>query len=176
MHASQRFSTRAALIIASLALSHTVVLAQQAPSPSTEAVAARASAVLPDDASTPAPTESTSTAPAAPTVSAALSPWRSTPLRLGLYSTFAALQGLDTVTTLRAIHRNQAREANPLMAGLTRHSTAFIATKAAIAASTIYLMHRLSKDHPKAAVWLAVALNAGYSTVVISNYHQLASR
>lgn len=182
MQASQRVSTRVALIVASLALSPAAVFAQQAAPSVGDVVAERTIAALPDDATSPAPTAITPAVPGAHSVPAlrhvptALSRWRSTPLKLGLYGTFAALQGLDAVTTLQAIDRNQARELNPLMAGLTEHPAAFIATKGAIALSTIYLVHRLSKDHPKTAVWLAVALNAGYSTIVISNYRQLASR
>ena len=155
MRASQRLSTRIALVTACLALSYTAVSGQQAPPPA-EIVAERTAIALPDDAPVPA-----SIAPVVPIGAPALSPWRSTPLKLGLYGTFAVLQALDTVTTLQALRDDRSRELNPLMAGLTSHPAAFIATKGAIAFSTLYLVHKISKDHPKAAIWLTLAINAG---------------
>jgi uncharacterized protein DUF5658 len=67
-----------------------------------------------------------------------------------LYVSFAALQLLDIHSTLRAPDFG-AREANPLVTGLLASPAAFVATKAVVTTSLIYMSERLRRRHPRTA-------------------------
>jgi hypothetical protein len=86
-----------------------------------------------------------------------------------LYVSFAALQALDAHSTLRALNAGAA-EANPLMGGLAGKPAALVATKAAVAASTIYLADKVRVKNRTAAIALMAALNALYASIVVHNY------
>lgn len=96
-------------------------------------------------------------------------PARSRGVLLPLYVSFTALQALDAHSTLRALDAG-ATEANPLMGGMARTPAAFVAVKAGLAASTIYLVEKIRVKHRGAAIVLMAALNSLYATVVAHNY------
>ena len=97
-------------------------------------------------------------------------------LRLGMFATFAALQALDTVSTLQVTRVAGVREANPLMAGLVGRPTAFIAVKAASTSAVGAILHHVSRRRPKAALVALSAINVGCALVVASNYTHLTRR
>ena len=86
-----------------------------------------------------------------------------------LYVSFAALQLLDIHSTLRAPDFG-AREANPLVTGLLASPAAFVATKAVVTTSLIYMSERLRRRHPRTAVLMMIGLNSAYAVVVARNY------
>ena len=85
----------------------------------------------------------------------------------GLYAGFITLQALDTSYTLRSVPL-LAREANPLMRGVTKYPAAFVALKAGLTIGAIMNAERLWKeDHRVAAIVLMAASN-GLMAVVVS--------
>ena len=103
------------------------------------------------------------------TVAAPQTGWSAPALHISLATGFASLQTLDTITTLHSVHGGTAVEANPVMGGLAQHPAAFVGVKAGLTTATILSMRSLSKNHPKAAVLMLIALNAGSAFVVRSN-------
>jgi hypothetical protein len=91
-----------------------------------------------------------------------------------LYASTVAMQVLDVHSTLRAFNAG-AVEGNPAMAGITGNRAAFVATKAAVAAASIWAAHKLSKRNKVAAVVTLVAVNSAYAMIVSHNY-RLAGR
>jgi hypothetical protein len=85
-----------------------------------------------------------------------------------LYVGFGVLQALDAQTTFQALERGGV-ERNPLLAPLADRPAALIAVKAASTAGTVYLLERLRKRSPRAALVTAAAINAAYVTIVASN-------
>lgn len=72
----------------------------------------------------------------------------------------------DLVTTLQAIHDGRASEANPLM----RHGAAgMIAMKAGTTAAEAYLLEKMAKDHPKAALITALTLGGIGTALAVHN-------
>ena len=98
----------------------------------------------------------------------------STPLLKSMYATTAVMQALDLHSTLRAFKAG-AVEANPLMAGITKNRIAFVATKAAVAASTMIAARQIAKRSKVGAVITMVAINSAYAMIVNHNY-KLARR
>lgn len=96
------------------------------------------------------------------------------PILLPLYISYAALNGLDADSTLRAV-RAGASEANPLMSPFAGNTTATIAVKAGFAAVTIAGIEKLRKKHPRAAIVFMVIATSAYAIVAAHNY-QLAQR
>lgn len=86
-----------------------------------------------------------------------------------LYATTATMQALDVHSTMRAIDRG-AVEANPLMGGLVNNRPAFIATKAAVAAGTIFAAREVAKRNKVAAAITLIAINSAYAFVAHHNY------
>jgi uncharacterized protein DUF5658 len=86
-----------------------------------------------------------------------------------LYVSFAALQALDVHSTMRALDGG-AVEGNPLMRGVAHQPAALIGVKAAGAASTIWLAHRMSKRSKAGAFVVMAAVNSAYAMVVAHNY------
>ena len=86
-----------------------------------------------------------------------------------LYATTAVMQMLDVDSTMKSLRRG-AIETNPLMSGLVSNRAAFAATKAGIAAATIYAAHHIAKDNKVAAVITLVAINSAYAMIVKNNY------
>lgn len=74
----------------------------------------------------------------------------------------------DAASTLKGL-RQGAREANPLMGGLTRHPGALIALKGVQGVGMTWLLHQGAKAHPRLAFWTAVGLNAGQAMIIWHN-------
>jgi uncharacterized protein DUF5658 len=104
------------------------------------------------------------------------SKWSAAPLQIGGYATYAALQVLDVTSTLQALKSPGAREANPMMAGLVDHPSAFIAVKSATTLALLASLRQFSKTHPKASVLVMAAVNSGYACIVTSNFHNASGR
>jgi hypothetical protein len=91
-----------------------------------------------------------------------------------LYASMATLQGLDAVSTWKALAAG-GREANPLVAPLVGSPAMLLALKAGVTGSMIYASERLWRQNRKAAVLLLVGTNVGYA-VVVSHNLALAAR
>ena len=94
---------------------------------------------------------------------------RTSALLFSLFASTAAMQALDVHSTMTALNQG-AVEANPLMKGLARNKTAFIAMKAGVAASTILATRNMAKRNKVAAIATMVAINSAYAMVVRHNY------
>lgn len=92
-----------------------------------------------------------------------------------LYVSTAAMQALDMHSTLQAFKAG-AVEGNPLMGGITKNRGAFMATKAAVAASTILAARQIAKRNKVAAVVTMVAINSAYAMIVSHNYKLARAR
>jgi hypothetical protein len=86
-----------------------------------------------------------------------------------LYATTALMQALDIHSTYRALNAG-AIEGNPAMGRLTSNPGAFIATKAAVAAGSIWAANRIAKKNKVAAIVTLVAVNSAYAMIVSHNY------
>jgi uncharacterized protein DUF5658 len=86
-----------------------------------------------------------------------------------LYISAATLQMLDVHSTHRALSSGYT-EGNPMMAGIASNTAAFVAVKAATAATTIWVSEKLRKRNRAAAIGLMVAVNVATATVVAHNY------
>jgi hypothetical protein len=95
-------------------------------------------------------------------------------LMTSLYATTALMQALDVHSTLSAIKAG-AVEANPIMGRLSGNPGALVASKAAVAAVSIWAAHKISKKNKVAAVVTLVAVNSAYAMIVSHNY-RLARR
>jgi hypothetical protein len=91
------------------------------------------------------------------------------PLLLSLYASTAITQALDVHSTLQALKMG-ATEANPLVANIVDNRGAFIATKMAVAAGTIFAARQIAKKNKAMAVVSLVAINSVYAYVVNHNY------
>ena len=56
------------------------------------------------------------------------------------------------------------------MSGVTKHRGAFMATKAAVAAGTVFAVQRIAKRNKVAAILTGIAINSAYAMVVRHNY------
>jgi hypothetical protein len=86
-----------------------------------------------------------------------------------LYASTAVMQALDMHSTLQAFKAG-AVEANPLMKDITRNRGAFVAVKAAVAASTMLAARQIAKRSKIGAVVTMVAVNSAYAMIVSHNY------
>ena len=102
-------------------------------------------------------------------ISGAASRFGARALMTSLYASTATMQLLDVHSTFKALDRG-AIEVNPLMSGLVQNRAAFITTKAAMAAVTIYAANKMAKHNKVAAVLTLVAMNSAYAMVVSNNY------
>jgi hypothetical protein len=91
-------------------------------------------------------------------------------LMTSLYASTATMQVLDVHSTFKAVDRG-ATEVNPMMSGLVANRAAFVTTKVAMAAATIYAASRVAKHNKMAAVVTLVAMNSAYAMIVSNNYH-----
>lgn len=94
---------------------------------------------------------------------------RTSGILTSLYAATAVMQALDVHSTLKALDAG-AVEANPVMSGVTKNRGAFMATKAAVAAGTVFAVQRIAKRSKIAAVVTAVAINGAYAMIVRNNY------
>ena len=99
----------------------------------------------------------------------------SSSLLASLYATTAVMQALDVHSTLLAIKAG-AVEGNPLMSGVVNNRGAFLATKAAVAASTILAARQIAKKSRIGAIVTMVAVNSAYAMIVRHNYSLAARR
>ena len=88
---------------------------------------------------------------------------------LPLYASAAIMQALDVHSTLQVLNRGGG-EGNPMLQGLVANRPAFIAAKAAVAASTIYAVSRIAKRSKVGAIVTTMAINSVYAMVVSHNY------
>jgi hypothetical protein len=109
----------------------------------------------------------------APRIVIAPQPRRRPSVLTPLYLSFAALQGLDVATTMRALNGG-AVEANPAMAPVVKSPAVFIGVKALTSAAMIASTEQLWKHHRTAAVLTMVGANVGYSLVVAHNARVLS--
>jgi hypothetical protein len=89
-----------------------------------------------------------------------------------LEASFAALQVLDAVSTLKAIDRGHS-EQNPLMRGLVDRPAAFLAVKAGATVTTLWLVHRVARQNTLAAILTLAAIDSGYAMLVSRNLQAL---
>ncbi len=94
---------------------------------------------------------------------------RSSALLFSLYASTAAVQALDVHSTMTALNQG-AVESNPLMEGVVRNKTAFIAMKAGVAAATILATRHMARRNRIAAIATVVAINSAYAMVMRHNY------
>ncbi len=80
----------------------------------------------------------------------------------------AALQGLDTYTTMSALKLG-AVEANPMMRGAVRNPGVFIAVKASMTAATIFAAQKMWPTNKVAAIAVLAVSNGVMATVVAHN-------
>jgi hypothetical protein len=91
------------------------------------------------------------------------------PALLGpLYATYVGLQAADGYLTWTAVHHGAA-EQNVIVAPIAGNAYGLLGLKVGLSVATILLIERLRHDHPRAAVWMMVALNSGMSWVVWQN-------
>jgi hypothetical protein len=86
-----------------------------------------------------------------------------------LYASTAVMQALDMHSTLQAFKAG-AVEGNPLMTGIVKNRAAFMATKAAVAASTMLAARQIAKKSKIGAVVTMIAINSAYAMIVQHNY------
>jgi hypothetical protein len=133
---------------------------------------------MPGDATVPAitPVAAETPGPVGPAVAPAAVLERGRTSRLlPLYASTALLQALDVHSTLQVISRGGG-EGNPLLQGVVSNRGAFVAAKAAVAASTIYAASRIARHSKIGAFVTLVGLNSAYAFVVSHNYklaHQM---
>jgi Domain of unknown function (DUF5658) len=90
-------------------------------------------------------------------------------LRVGMYVSFATLQALDGISTLKALDAG-GREANPMMSRVVGSPAGLFAVKAATTAATVLLSERLAKHNEVASFVMMAVLNTGYAAIVAHNY------
>lgn len=88
---------------------------------------------------------------------------------LPLYASTALMQALDVHSTLQVLSHGGG-EGNPMLQGVVSNRPAFIAAKAAVAASTIYAASRIAKHSKVGAIITLVGLNSVYAMVISHNY------
>ena len=93
----------------------------------------------------------------------------SSSLLTSLYVSTAVMQVLDVHSTLLAFKAG-AVEGNPLMKDIANNRGAFVATKAAVAATTILAARQIAKKSRIGAVITMVAVNSAYAMIVRHNY------
>jgi hypothetical protein len=86
-----------------------------------------------------------------------------------LYVTFAALQAVDAITTLRALQKPGLREANPLVRPFARNVPAMVILKGASTTVTVMAVEKLWRRNRVAAVATMVGINAAYGIIVSHN-------
>jgi hypothetical protein len=88
---------------------------------------------------------------------------------LPIYAATAVMQALDVHSTMQVLNRGGG-EGNPMLQGLVSNKPAFMAAKAAVAASTIYAASRIARHSKIGAIVTLVGLNSIYAMVISHNY------
>lgn len=87
---------------------------------------------------------------------------------LPLYTGLAALQAIDGYQTWSTV-RTGGVELNPLLSPIGGNPYGVAALKAAGTTATIVVVDRLRRRHPRAALVMMIAIDAGMSAVVVRN-------
>jgi hypothetical protein len=94
---------------------------------------------------------------------------RFSPTLQSLYVTTAFVQGLDAVSTFKAMDHG-AVEANSLVKPFASSRPAFVALKVGMAAAFIYQGHQMSKRHKIGAIITLTVINSVYAAIAMNNY------
>jgi uncharacterized protein DUF5658 len=105
----------------------------------------------------------------APVAAPRTAPSQRPPALVPLYVSFAALQGLDIHSTLRAAAFG-GREANPIVGGMLGSPAAFVAAKVGMTAGIYLVSERLWKRNKAASIATMIALDSVYAGIVAHNY------
>ncbi len=92
-----------------------------------------------------------------------------------LYAGSALLQGYDAYSTLAALKRGGV-EANPLMAGLTKHPAAFVGLKAGMAAMSIMAAEKMWKNNNRVGSIVTMAISNSVMAMVAANNARVLGR
>lgn len=95
---------------------------------------------------------------------------RISPIMQSLYVSTAVVQGLDALSTFKALHAG-AVESNSIVQPFASNRPAFVAVKAAMATAFIYEGHQLSKGHKIRAIVVLGLINSVYTGISLHNYH-----
>ena len=85
-----------------------------------------------------------------------------------LYATTVGLQAYDAYSTLTVL-KNGGVEANPVMKGITKNPTAFVALKAGVAAMSIMAAEKMWKDHNKVGAIVTMLASNGFMAYVAAH-------
>jgi hypothetical protein len=85
-----------------------------------------------------------------------------------LYTSFAGLTAADGYLTWRAVHRG-AVETNRFVAPIAGDAAGLSGLKVATGAVTLLAVEQLRRDHPRAAMWMMIAVNGTMTSVVWHN-------
>jgi hypothetical protein len=96
-------------------------------------------------------------------------------LIIGLLN-YGVASGIDTIQTVKCLSTHQCLEANPIFQPITTSKPLLITTKATLTTTSILVLWKARRTHPKLAIWGTMGLMVGQSIVVISNYKQLQKR
>lgn len=86
-----------------------------------------------------------------------------------LYGTFALLQAMDAITTVKALNQPGVRETNPIVRPFARNVPAMVVLKSASTVVTVAAVEKLWRRNRTAAVATMVGINIAYGVVVSHN-------
>lgn len=95
-------------------------------------------------------------------------------LLIPLYGSFTTLTASDAYLIWRILHRGDV-EQNPMAQPLTNNGYVWMAAKAVTTAVLIASTEGLRREHPRAALWTMVFVNAGMAWVVWHNERSLGA-
>ena len=88
---------------------------------------------------------------------------------LAIYAAYGMLQVLDVHSTLRALD-HRAAEANPLIRSIVSSPAGLIALKTASTTGILYLVERVRRKNPTAALVFSIVASSVQAYVVAHNY------
>jgi uncharacterized protein DUF5658 len=86
-----------------------------------------------------------------------------------MYLSFGVLQGLDIVSTQKALRRGGV-EGNPLISTMVGSTAALVAVKASAGVAVVLATEHMWKRNRVAAIATAIAINSAYVTIVAHNF------
>jgi hypothetical protein len=101
-------------------------------------------------------------------MSVTIKPVEPSALMMPLYTSFAGLTAADGSLTWLAVHRG-AVEANRFVAPIAGDAAGLSGLKVATGAVTLLAVEQLRRDHPRAAMWMMIAVNGTLTWVVWHN-------
>ena len=84
-----------------------------------------------------------------------------------------SLAGADLAQTVNGLAGGSVREANPILAGLSKHPAAFGAVKMGVDAAAFATVWHLRKAHPRLAVGLFIGLAVAQGWAIAHNARHL---